>query len=153
MTLGGYLSVEFDIKSSANRFCQGYMAIAKPTRDQVSTEEIEVDLPSGKRKVKLRMEGFQISEWFKTLAKPDLIDSNSDDDDEEEANSRNPDYYNKLEGTMSVIHTEGCDGGRAYWTIQYEKVSDDIKDPRFIVDTTARYFQAMDERIFSKSSE
>ncbi|XP_010477718.1 PREDICTED: uncharacterized protein At1g24010-like [Camelina sativa] len=147
MTLGGYISVEFDIKSPAYRFCQGYMKIAKTTRDQFSTEEVEVDLPSEKKKVRLRMEGFQISEWFNTLVIPDLIDS--DDDDEDEANSRDPDYFTKLEGTMTVIQTEGCDGGRAYWTIQYEKVSEDIKDPRFIADTTTRYFQAMDERIFS----
>ncbi|XP_010501567.1 PREDICTED: uncharacterized protein At1g24010-like [Camelina sativa] len=103
------------------------------------------------------MEGFQISEWFNTLIIPDLIDS--DDDDEDEANSRDPDYFTKLEGTMTVIQTEGCDGGRAIWTIQYEKLpdlidstsddDDDIKDSRFIMDTTTRYFQAIDERIFS----
>ncbi|XP_010498912.1 PREDICTED: uncharacterized protein At1g24010-like [Camelina sativa] len=147
MTLGGYISVEFDIKSPAYRFCQGYMALAKTTRDQFSTEELKVDLPSEKKKVRLRMEGFEISEWFNTLIIPDLIDS--DDDDEDEANSRDPDYFTKLEGTMTVIQTEGCDGGRAIWTIQYEKVSEDIKDPRFIADTTTRYFQAMDKRVFS----
>ncbi|XP_010460172.1 PREDICTED: uncharacterized protein At1g24010-like [Camelina sativa] len=144
MTLGGYISIEFDIKSPAYRFCQGYMKIAKTTRHQLSTEEVEVDLPSEKKKVRLRMEGFQISELFKAITTPFI----SCTVDPEEAKSRNPDNYKKLEGTMSVIHTEGNDGGRAFWTVEYEKVSDDIKDPRFIVDTTARYFQAMDERIF-----
>lgn len=90
------------------------------------------------------MEGFQISKWFKTLPKPDLNDSTSD-----EAKSRDPDNYTKLEGTMNVTTTEGEDGGRAIWTLQFEKVSEDIKDTRFIVDYTTRFFQAMDEMIFS----
>ncbi|XP_010477721.1 PREDICTED: uncharacterized protein At1g24010-like [Camelina sativa] len=144
MTLGGYLSVEFDIKSPAFRFCQSYMAIAKPTRDQALVEELEVDLPTEKKRFQLRMMGFQISEWFKTITTP-FINCTVD---HEEAKSRNPDNYKKLEGTMTVIHTEGNDGGRAFWTVEYEKISDDIKDPRFIVDTITRYFQAMDERIF-----
>ncbi|XP_010477717.1 PREDICTED: uncharacterized protein At1g24010-like [Camelina sativa] len=93
MTRGGYLSVEFDIKSPAYRFCVGYMLIAKPIIDKVSTEEVEVDLPSEKKKVRLRMEGFQIPEWFKTLAIP-FIRSTID---REEAKSRNPDYYKKLD--------------------------------------------------------
>ncbi|XP_019099188.1 PREDICTED: uncharacterized protein At1g24010-like [Camelina sativa] len=142
MTLGGYLSIEFDIKSPAYRFCQGYMKIAKPTKNKALAEEV----PTEKKKIHLRMEGFQISEWFKTLAIP----FSHSTIDHEEAKSRNPDNYKKLEGTMTVIHTEGNDGGRAFWTVEYEKISDDIKDPRFIVDSTAIYFQAMDENIFSQ---
>ncbi|CAH8253473.1 unnamed protein product [Arabidopsis lyrata] len=142
MSLDGYFSVEFEIRSPVEKFCQGYMEVAKPRNDKVSSDVREV-LPSGKRKTQLRMEGFQISEWFRSLAKP-LAYSTSD-----MAKSRNPDYYTKLEGTITVIHTEGIEGGRAIWTLQYEKISSDIKDTLFIIDITTIYFKQIDERIFS----
>lgn len=72
--------------------------------------------------------------------------------DSEVANGQNPDSYTKLEGTMTVTDTEYKNGGRAgraIWTVQYEKISDDIEDPQFITDTTAKVFQRMDEGILA----
>lgn len=110
---------------------------------KVYVKELE-PLPSGKRRTQLTMEGFQFSEWVRTLAKPCPIYGNS-----EEGKAQNVDNYTKLEGTMSVIHTEGIDGGRATWTVQFEKVSDDMNDPENIISTTIWYFKRMDQKIFS----
>ena len=89
-----------------------------------------------KKKTTFRIEGFQISEWYKSFKgtiTPDM------------ATWQNPDGYKKLEGTMTITHVEDNDCDRAILTVKYEKINSDIKDPGTIMDTFVEFFKEMDE--------
>ncbi|CAH2033765.1 unnamed protein product, partial [Thlaspi arvense] len=132
MVLNGYLSVEFDIKSPANEFFQTYIEIMDlpKANAMVKTEVIAF----GKKKTTYRMCGFHISEWYKTLR--GTIDK---------ATWQNPDFYRKLEGTMTVTHVEDNDRDRATLTVEYEKTRPDIEDPKSIMDTIVDFFKELDK--------
>ncbi|KAG7655356.1 unnamed protein product [Arabidopsis thaliana] len=134
MTLNGYLSTDFHIKSPAKKFFQTCIETMDLPKDDVTVEIEEVALE--KKKTTFRIEGFQISEWynsFKGTITPDT------------ATSQNPDGYKKLEGTMTITHVEDNDCDRAILTVKYEKISSDIKDPGTIMDTFVEFFKEMDE--------
>ncbi|XP_010498914.1 PREDICTED: uncharacterized protein At1g24010-like [Camelina sativa] len=133
MTLNGYLSTDFYIKSPANEFFQTCINILDLPKGNV-TEEIEA-LPSEKKKTTFRIEGFQVSEWYESL-EGNVSHSVS--------TWQNLDGYKKLEGTMTIIHVEDNNRSRGIFTVKYEKISSNIEDPKSIVNTFVDFFTEMD---------
>ncbi|CAA7036081.1 unnamed protein product [Microthlaspi erraticum] len=139
--LNGCLSDEFDIQSDEVKFFGAYKSTMGRPKGS-GTVDVEVmldDKPLFRMKTTCKMSAIPIAEWYKTS-----IDATVD---KTNPAWQNPDWYSKLEGTMTVTHVEGDAFARATWTIEYEKTRPEIDDPTFIRDNCLEFFTELDESL------
>ncbi|ESQ34393.1 hypothetical protein EUTSA_v10009502mg [Eutrema salsugineum] len=117
MTLNGALSVDFDVKSPADKFFKAFVGNANAPTEVSGEVEIEA-VDWVKRVSTMKMKGVQKSKRYKTL-----------------------------KGTITVTPKERGNGSRVVWTVRFEKVSDGTEDPHFFVDEAPKYFKEIDDHL------
>uniref|UniRef100_A0A1J3IN72 Bet v I/Major latex protein domain-containing protein n=2 Tax=Noccaea caerulescens TaxID=107243 RepID=A0A1J3IN72_NOCCA len=138
--LNGCFSDEIILKSLGHKFFEAYISTMGLSKASATgTEEVVDDIPILKKKRTLRMKAIPIAKWYKKS-----IDETSD---KTNPAWQNPDWYSKLEGTMSVSQVQGDDLVRATWTMEYEKTSSEIDNPTFIRDNCVEFFKKLDESL------
>ncbi|CAA7036085.1 unnamed protein product [Microthlaspi erraticum] len=123
--LNGFLSYEIILQSPFHKFFEAYNSMMGLSEARVTRTLSKKAIP--------------IAEWYKTS-----IDATTD---KTNPAWQNPDWYSKLEGTMSVVRVKRGELVRAIWTIDFEKPSSEIGDPTFIMDNCVAFFTNMDESL------
>ncbi|XP_010498910.1 PREDICTED: uncharacterized protein At1g24000-like [Camelina sativa] len=117
MALHGTWSGKLDIKSPAARFFKSFTDDIIYPTEGIA-EEVFESIESEKRTVTIKMSDRLISEKYKSV-----------------------------KATITVTPREDGDGSQVVWTIECSKISSDIDDPQFIIDTLVNFLKETDENL------
>ncbi|CAA7036087.1 unnamed protein product [Microthlaspi erraticum] len=115
--LNGYLSDEFDIKSPFHKFFEAYNSMMGLSEASATGDKDNVD-------------NIPVVKKMRTVRTKAI-----------------PIAECKLEGKMSFAKLDDDDLVRATWTIEFEKPSSEIDDPKFIRNNCVAFFTKMDESL------
>ncbi|CAA7036078.1 unnamed protein product [Microthlaspi erraticum] len=115
MALHGVSSGELEIKSPADMFFKAFTDDVNGPFDKTA-EDNTVTTDREKRTVTMVMSGCLISESYKTV-----------------------------KAIVTVTPKKHGSGGNVVWTVEFEKIRRDIKEPHFIIETLINYLKETDQ--------